>query len=55
MDLGECPKVHSEALRADFEEANKKKNYGFEKEVEFYFFVLFIFVLLRYYCFTVYY
>lgn len=33
MDLGECPKVHSEALRADFDEANKKKNYGFEKEV----------------------
>jgi len=32
MDLGECPKVHSEALRADFDEANKKKNYGFEKE-----------------------
>ena len=34
MDLGECPKVHSEALRADFDEANKKKNYGFEKEVD---------------------
>ena len=37
MDLGECPKVHSEALRADFDEANKKKNYGFEKEVIFLF------------------
>jgi len=32
MDLGECPKVHSEALRADFDEANKKKDYGFERE-----------------------
>ena len=36
MDLGECPKTHSEALRADFEEANKKKNYGFEREVRIY-------------------
>ena len=35
MDLGECPKVHSEALRADFEDANKNRNYGFEKEVCF--------------------
>ena len=33
MDLGDCPKVHSEALRADWEEANKKRDYGFEKEV----------------------
>ena len=41
MDLGECPKVHSEALRADFDEANKKKNYGFEKEVQFTFSVYF--------------
>ncbi|XP_074594044.1 putative RNA-binding protein Luc7-like 2 [Brevipalpus obovatus] len=30
MDLGECPKVHDLALRADYEKASSSKNYGYE-------------------------
>ncbi|XP_055637760.1 putative RNA-binding protein Luc7-like 2 isoform X2 [Toxorhynchites rutilus septentrionalis] len=30
MDLGECPKVHDLALRADFENASKKKDYYYD-------------------------
>lgn len=30
MDLGECPKVHDLALRADYEKAKMSKNYGYE-------------------------
>uniref|UniRef100_UPI00358F5CE2 putative RNA-binding protein Luc7-like 1 isoform X2 n=1 Tax=Myxine glutinosa TaxID=7769 RepID=UPI00358F5CE2 len=30
MDLGECPKIHDLALRADYEIASKKRDYCFE-------------------------
>lgn len=33
MDLGECPKVHDLALRADFDAASKKKDYYYDIEV----------------------
>jgi len=32
MDLGECPKVHDLALRADFDAASKKKDYYYDIE-----------------------
>jgi len=34
MDLGECPKMHSEHLRHEYEEARKTKYYPFEEELE---------------------
>jgi hypothetical protein len=34
MDLGECPKVHSPSLKNDYEEARKKKEYGYEYDLE---------------------
>lgn len=30
MDLGECPKVHDHALRADFEAAQKIRDYFYD-------------------------
>ncbi|KAL3877570.1 hypothetical protein ACJMK2_035279 [Sinanodonta woodiana] len=30
MDLGDCPKVHDLALRADYEQASKKKDYYYD-------------------------
>lgn len=33
MDLGECPKVHDLALRADFDAASKSKDYYYDIEV----------------------
>lgn len=33
MDLGECPKVHDLALRADYEKAAKTKDYYYDIEV----------------------
>lgn len=33
MDLGECPKVHDLALRADFENASKHKDYYYDIDV----------------------
>lgn len=30
MDLGECPKVHDHALRADYEAACKDKDYFYD-------------------------
>ena len=30
MDLGECPKVHDHALRADFETASKERDYFYD-------------------------
>ena len=33
MDLGECPKYHDVALRADFENASKKKDYFYDIDV----------------------
>lgn len=33
MDLGECPKVHDLALRADYEKAAKSKDYYYDIEV----------------------
>lgn len=36
MDLGECPKVHDLALRADFDAASKSKDYYYDIEVSTY-------------------
>lgn len=33
MDLGECPKTHDLALRADFDAASKTKDYYYDIEV----------------------
>lgn len=33
MDLGECPKVHDLALRADYEQASKTKDYFYDIDV----------------------
>ena len=33
MDIGECPKLHELALRADFENASKSKDYYYDVEV----------------------
>lgn len=33
MDLGECPKVHDLALRADYENASKSKDYYYDVDV----------------------
>ena len=33
MDLGECPKVHDLALRADYEAASKQKDYFYDVDV----------------------
>lgn len=33
MDLGECPKIHDLALRADYEKAQQKKDYFYDVEV----------------------
>ena len=33
MDLGECPKVHDLALRADFEAASDNKDYFYDVDV----------------------
>lgn len=35
MDLGECPKVHDLALRADYENAAKSKDYYYDVDVSF--------------------
>lgn len=35
MDLGECPKVHDLALRADYENAAKSKDYFYDVDVSF--------------------
>jgi RNA-binding protein Luc7-like 2 len=33
MDMGECPRIHDLALRADFEQASKKKDYFYDVDV----------------------
>ena len=33
MDLGECPKIHDLALRADYQVAAKSKDYFYDVEV----------------------
>ncbi len=33
MDLGECTRIHDLALRADFEQAQKKKDYYYDIDV----------------------
>jgi len=34
MDVGECENLHSSTLRGEYEEARKKKDYGYEYELE---------------------
>lgn len=33
MDLGACPKIHDFALRADYENASKERDYYYDCEV----------------------
>ena len=33
MDLGECPKIHDNALRADYNNAKLKKDYFYDIDV----------------------
>lgn len=33
MDLGECPKIHDLALKADYEMASKRKDYYYDIDV----------------------
>lgn len=33
MDLGECPKIHDLALRADYDLASKKQDYYYDIDV----------------------
>jgi len=33
MDLGDCPKIHDLALRADYEQASKKRDYYYDIDV----------------------
>ena len=33
MDLGPCNKIHEAALKADFEIASKKRDYGYDVDV----------------------
>lgn len=35
MDLGECPKVHDLAYRADYEAAAKNRDFFYDIEVSF--------------------
>jgi len=34
MDVGECKKLHQEALKDEYDEARKKKDYGYDLELE---------------------
>lgn len=34
MDMGECPKLHAPNLKNEYEEARKKKDYGYEYDLE---------------------
>lgn len=38
MDLGECPKIHELALRADYDRASKKRDYFYDIDVRIVFF-----------------
>lgn len=50
MDLGECPKIHDLALRADFELASKTKDYFYDIDVSnAHVFNFFLFNLLAFY------
>lgn len=33
MDIGECPKIHDNALRADFEKAQQKFDHYYDVDV----------------------
>ncbi|KAI7691157.1 hypothetical protein SSS_09597 [Sarcoptes scabiei] len=33
MDIGQCPKIHRFALRADYSKASKSKQYGYELDL----------------------
>lgn len=37
MDLGECPKIHDLALRADYEKAAKDRDYAYDIDVSYIF------------------
>ena len=39
MDLGDCLKIHDLALRADYEKAQKSKDYFYDVEVSRTFFI----------------
>jgi hypothetical protein len=48
MDLGDCPKIHDLALRADFEKASHTKDYYYDIDVRHYILSVFIFSKLFY-------
>jgi RNA-binding protein Luc7-like 2 len=35
MDLGDCPKIHDPALRADYDVAAKRRDYYYDIDVSF--------------------
>ena len=37
MDIGDCRKVHSAALKADYEAAAKSRGYGYELDVRYFY------------------
>lgn len=41
MDLGECPKLHDLALRADYENAAQKKDYYYDVDVSLLYYMYF--------------
>lgn len=41
MDLGECPKIHDLALRADYANASKERDYFYDIEVSAEYFLSF--------------
>jgi len=56
MDLGECPKIHDLALKADYELAAKTKDYYYDIDVNiqsFYYIYLYIYILI-YSCHSIY-
>jgi hypothetical protein len=46
MDLGECPKIHDLALRADFEKASQAKDYYYDIDVSIHIVLMFFFCKL---------
>lgn len=48
MDLGDCPKIHDLALRADFEKASHTKDYYYDIDVRKCIVSVFIFCKLFY-------
>ena len=50
-DLGECNKIHSLALRSEYEKATTKRDYEYEEEVRCYYY--FSSGLLSFFCYQI--